>query len=305
MKNKKTILTKIAELLSEPSVAPYFPGLFRGKTGVSVFLNHYFSYCNDTKAEDAAFDLLQSARIQMKSKFNVNYPYGLSGLGTGIAYMIQKGFFDADPDEILEEYDASLLLHVMEFISLSSINQILGIGHYLSFRIKDSKRTEILKELIDKTILLIELHLVREPNLRADIATVLYDFKDSFIKAQELLDGNMSVFDNQRFNDDTWAWFLFFFKAKEIYPARFDAVNSLIINNKYLLSDAEHVMWEQITGSTAELACDELQSLVDQAITQHNYGLQNGLAGIGMSLLQSIDERHSSWLNLLLPLKTV
>lgn len=120
MENIKKKITQIADTFYREKEIPYFPGLYRGKIGIAVFLCHYASWSQQQMYNDFAFDLIEEAQRQMKGKSPVNFPYGLSGMGTGIAYMIQNNYFDANSDEILEDFDNILSRHMSTFVDLSS-----------------------------------------------------------------------------------------------------------------------------------------------------------------------------------------
>jgi hypothetical protein len=209
-------------------VIPFFPGLYRGKTGIAVFFSHYASFSQNEAYSDYAFDLIMEAQRQMKGKNPVNYAYGLSGIGSGIAYLIQNNFFEADPDKILEDFDSILSSHVIRFIDLSSFNQILGTGKYFSYRIKDSRKQDDIRKIIDKTVLLIDLQLTRTQRCYPNALSLLQDLGSVSEEANRLFEKNIKLFDYNCLGEDPWSWYSFFNKTQAMFPEKLETINRMI-----------------------------------------------------------------------------
>jgi hypothetical protein len=275
---------------------PFFPGLYRGKTGIAVFLCHYGVCSKNEKYDDYAYDLIIEAQRQMKGKSPVNYAYGLSGVGSGIAYLIQNRFFEANPDEILDDCDTILSDHILRFIDLSSFNQILGVGKYFSFRIKDSQKRDEIRKIIDKIVLLTDLELTRTPQCNPMVLGLLHDLGSISESARRLFEKNIKLFDYKYVEENAWDWYHFFHKVQTVFPEKMEQINRMITERNSLLSDAEYLRWRAHTGKDPE--DDRIKKAIEQAVAKRDAGLLNGLAGIGLSCLTAMDKRHASWLDL-------
>ena len=233
----------------------------------------------------------------MKGKSPVNYPYGLSGMGTGIAYMVQNKYFNADPDEILEDFDNILSKHMSTAVDLSSFKQTIGIGRYFCTRIKDSNMRDKMKEMIEKIVLLTELQLTRTPYCFPHTLDLLYDLRDISEKARKVFEENMKLFDSHYIKDDPGGWLKFFYKTRASFPERLVEVNKNIIANDLPETDAERVRRNMIIGSEVETAV--VRRAMDQAQAKGDAGLLTGLSGLGLSLICLLDKSHLTWLGLI------
>lgn len=131
MKNEfETYLGRIAEMAMQRKNIPDFPGLFYGKMGVVVFLCQYSSYTQNSKCIDFAIDLIKEINRQIYGKGNINYHYGLSGIGVAIEYLIQNNYFEADADDVLDDFDYAILFSFNKIDSLLSFSQIHDVGKY-------------------------------------------------------------------------------------------------------------------------------------------------------------------------------
>lgn len=297
MENIKTFLRQIADFFYTEKQIPYFPGLYRGKIGVAVFMCHYSRWSQQEKYNNFAFDLIEEAQKQMKGKSPVNYPYGLSGMGTGIAYMLQNQYFTADSDEILEDFDNILSKHMSTIIDLSSFKQIIGIGRYFSIRIKDSKKLDKITKMIEKVMLLTELQLVRTPYCFPYALDLLYDLRDISEKTHRVFKDNLELFDSKYIRDDPWGWFNFFYKTRALFPEKLVEVNRYIIENSLFESESEYIRWNIITGKKVEVVL--VKRAIDQALEKGDAGLLTGLSGLGLSLICLFDKNHLAWLGLI------
>jgi hypothetical protein len=298
MKKIESYLNGIANgFVGGKQKTPFFPGLYRGKTGIAVFLCYYATFSKNEKYDDYAYDLIIEAQRQMKGKSPVNYAYGLSGVGSGIACLIQNSFFEADPDKILEDCDAILSNHITRFIDLSSFNQILGVGKYFSFRIKDSRKQDEIRKIIDKIVLLTDLELTRTPQCNPRVLGLLHDLGSVSEDACRLFEKNIKLFDYKYVEENTWDWYHFFHKMQAVFPEKLKQINGMITEDNTLLSDAEYLRWCAHTGK--ELEEVRTDKVIEQAEAKGDTGLLNGLAGIGLSCLTAIDKQHAaSWLDL-------
>jgi hypothetical protein len=294
----------IADRIIQSRNIPYFSGLLHGKLGIAVFLCHYSSYNQNDLYSEFAYKLIMEAHW----KDPVNYAYGLSGIGTGIEYLVQNNYMEADTDEILEDFDVVLSRALIDYSSLSSLNQILDIGKYFSFRINNTKRNTDIKENIERVVRLIEMQFLREPLCSHRVIDLLYSFRNISLKASHLLDDYCNLFGNQYFVEKSFGWYCFFYKASSIFPEmiyyyteinkwmldRYHLLNSA--NNSFIQKNIEYFMWSLISEN--KILPEQLNLFLNQSESD-NFSLLNGLSGIGLSLLSFMDKKHSSWIDLL------
>lgn len=124
------------------------PGLFSGEMGLVLFFTRYARYTRNDLYMDYSYNLIEKIQKKVYQHTTINYKHGLTGIGSAIEYLVQKGYFEADTDEILEELDKRIFFTYN--IQYLSINEIIGIGHYVGWRISGKS---IQKDLIRQTIL--------------------------------------------------------------------------------------------------------------------------------------------------------
>jgi hypothetical protein len=240
MENIDFYLHSIADTLVTKHKTPNFPGLYRGKMGVAVFLLHHAAHTGNPLYADDAYDLIEKSNRQFYENAPVNYPYGLSGAGAGIAYLIQSKMAEGDSDEVLEDFDRHLSEHIFDLRFLSSFNQLLDIGKYFCFRLLDTHKQEEIKKTTDKIQLLIELQLTRAPSC-SPLALRMLQMLREFPK--------YSIF--------------------------------------------------QDTPKEA-LDLSSIKTDFENALKRQEYGLQNGLAGVGMKCLTVLNKKQSGWQKLIM-----
>jgi hypothetical protein len=292
-------LKNIADKLAEPQNIPYFPGLYYGKTGIALFFSHYALYTQNDMYNEIAFGLISKINTQLYRNNSVNYAYGLCGVGAGIEYLVQNMYFEADTDEVLVDIDLSVSHHLTNYSALSSFNQIIGIGKYLVFRIKNTKRKAAIEKNIEKVVNLIEMQSMRTPFCRPDVLNLLYRFRDISEKALILLNEQIQLFNIQQVEKSPFEWFYFFYKTKEENQNCniIDSVNRLILDEQLILNDMEYTVWSSLSNNN--ITGEQLTRLIEQSKTSQTYGITNGLAGIGLTLLTLMDKQCSTWVELL------
>jgi hypothetical protein len=299
MANIMNDLKNIAGQLAEPQNIPYFPGLYHGKTGLAVFFSHYASYTQNDSYYEIAFDLLSKINTQLYRNNSVNYAYGLCGIGAGIEYLTQNMHFEADTDNVLAGIDFCVSHHLTDYSALSSFNQIIGIGKYLVFRIKNTKRKVEIEKNIGKVVDLIEMQSMRTPFCRPDVLNLLYSFRDVSEKAYILFDNQIQLFNINMIEESPFEWFYFFYKMKERNPNYniIDSINRLILDKQLILNNMEYIMWSLFSGNN--VTNEQLENFINQSKISQTYGIINGLASIGLAMLSLVDKRYSTWVELL------
>ena len=116
-------------------------GLYHGKMGIVLFFAHYSRYTQNHLYDKFAGVLLDEVHESIHAGLPVNFESGLCGIGWGIAYLMQNGFMEGDPDEILSALDALVMERDLLRITDRSMRTGLeGITCYVSKRIHSLSR---------------------------------------------------------------------------------------------------------------------------------------------------------------------
>jgi hypothetical protein len=114
-------------------------GLLHGKMGISICFYHLALQTKNRIYEDYAGELIDEIYDEITIHTPSGFENGLTGIGWGIEYLVQKGFIEADTDEVLEEFDnrifKELIYNTPNDIGL--LNGLVGIGTYFLKRIKN------------------------------------------------------------------------------------------------------------------------------------------------------------------------
>jgi hypothetical protein len=137
-------------------------GLMHGKMGISICFYHLARQTGNQIYEDYAGELIDEIYEEITANTPVDFENGLAGIGWGIEYLVQKGFIEADTDEVLEEFDnrifKELIYNIPQDIGL--LNGLVGIGAYFLKRIKNKASSdEKIPTLTNKQTL---IHLIDE-----------------------------------------------------------------------------------------------------------------------------------------------
>ena len=200
-------------------------GLYSGETGLVLFFARYARYTQNELYLDYCFDLIEKIQSRIHKETLVNYRQGLAGIGSAIEYLVQNSYFEADTDDILEEFDKRIFFTYN--LPYLTIDEIIDVSYYANWRLSGNS---VLKDAISKTVL-------------PQIEKVFYDHSVNVARLQP---------------------------GKKTTPSGFEQKTSV--------------------------HCLELISKDD--FWNKEPGLQNGLAGWGLSLLTELDG-DDSWFSLL------
>lgn len=128
---------KVVHKLVLFSSLPGNSGLFNGKMGLIIFFLHYCKHTGNKTYESIAYDLLDEIMKEISEDSPKNFSIGLSGIGWGIEYMIQKGFVEGDSLEVCEEVDRKLMeKDPVRITDYSIATGLGGVLHYILAHIK-------------------------------------------------------------------------------------------------------------------------------------------------------------------------
>lgn len=147
-------LEEIADTLLLNGTLVNCPGLLHGKTGIAVFFFHYARHTGNELFEDYAIDLIEEVQAQIHTDSPADYKRGISGIGTGIDYLIRNGFLAPGMD-IFEDFDKRMFRAVMydPYLDFSLDDGLTGYGRYWIRRMNDQINCQqaqiVLEHIID------------------------------------------------------------------------------------------------------------------------------------------------------------
>lgn len=116
-------------------------GLFHGKMGIILFFAHYARYTGNHLFDDFAGELLNEIYENVSEELPINLESGLCGIGWGIGYLIQNGFLEGNPDEILKEIDHKVMeLDLKRMKDKSLPTGLQGICCYIHQRLSVARK---------------------------------------------------------------------------------------------------------------------------------------------------------------------
>ncbi|MCL2651597.1 MAG: hypothetical protein FWD60_11325 [Candidatus Azobacteroides sp.] len=139
IKVQTELLQRIARYLMLHSSFTDNIGLLNGKTGIAFFFYHYASYTKRNVYSDFADELIDQIYKEIHINIPLNFKDGLCGIAWSIEYLIQNGFIEGDPDEVLEDLDKRIVEWDVRRVSDYSLETgLTGIACYVISRMKNS-----------------------------------------------------------------------------------------------------------------------------------------------------------------------
>lgn len=123
-------------------------GLYRGEMGLVVFFLRYARYTQNELYTEYSYGLIDNLWNRINYETPIDYKNGLAGIGSGIEYLVQKGFVEADTDELLEDFDDRIFFTFN--LQKLPIEDIMDIGYYASWRLSGNSSK---KDIIQQTVL--------------------------------------------------------------------------------------------------------------------------------------------------------
>lgn len=133
-KERKELLPQIAQFI-DGNVSDYY-GLFNGKMGQILWLEHYSRYSKDQRWDDLATMLWESIQKAIDDRVLPWYfATGLTGIGWALHYLYNHSFIDVLPNETLREIDKAIMEIDLDSLKDTSIDfGLAGILAYCSVR---------------------------------------------------------------------------------------------------------------------------------------------------------------------------
>ena len=145
--NIQTILQQISDVLLINGGFLNNPGLYSGEMGLVLFFTRCARYTQNDLYIDYSYDLVEKIQKRIHRNTPINYREGLAGIGSAIEYLVQNVFFEADTDEILEDFDERIFFTYN--LSRLSIEEIRDIGYYAAWRLSgNSAQKDAIRQII-------------------------------------------------------------------------------------------------------------------------------------------------------------
>ena len=125
------------------------PGLHTGEMGLVLFFARYARFTQNELYSDYSFEMIKRVQSRVNQETTVNYGQGLSGIGSTIEFLVQNGYFEADTDRVLKDFDERIFFTYN--LSYLAFAQVIDIGYYALWRMSGRST---LKDKIFKTVLL-------------------------------------------------------------------------------------------------------------------------------------------------------
>lgn len=126
--------------------APFIPsaGLLTGQLGISLAFYLYYKHTDCTAYGDFADELLNKALESLDQNVDITFSNGLTGIGWGIEYLIQKGFVDGCGVDICENIDRKIMeSDPRRIFDLSLDEGLEGLLHYVLIHISASIKQNV------------------------------------------------------------------------------------------------------------------------------------------------------------------
>lgn len=296
---KKYIDNLAAEVIQSGNI-PCFPGLYYGKMGYAVFLFLYASYSQDKIYQVHAFNLIAEVNSHLHANSPVNYPYGLSGIGTAFAYLIQNDYIKADADKVLNNYDIKLIKALKDNRMLSSDRQIFDIGKYLSTRVKQTNANYQLKDGIGLVIRLICVILLRDYSHVQEACKILSALNSDLVNTNKQVKEKIALWSEYAKKENALEWQYISSITKKKFPIVLK--ENEIIGNEIEVKNASihELMKHSMLSVLLDKKLDDaiIPTLLEKAMVSEMSFL-NGKIGVGLTLLSLLDKKYATWFELI------
>jgi len=225
------------------------PGLYTGEMGIVLFFSHYYGFTKNDLYLECSFNLIEKIQNRIHQDTPINYKQGLAGIGAAVEYLTQNGYIEADTDDILDEFDNRIFFTCN--LSYLPIDLIMDIGYYVIWRISGVSSK---KGLIQQSVL-------------PPIIKVMSEWST---KNKLTLHPTVSFFKEIASDED-----LITKNGSSIVPVW---LHFCCKNSPYGLNAKSH---ESILKKFSNTDSINMKSI--------DLGIQNGLAGLGLTLLTELD----------------
>lgn len=122
-------------ILNVPLLKEY--GLFRGQIGISIALFEYGKLMSNSIYLDIADKIIENYLSKISNSIDVTFSSGISGIGWGVEYLIQKKHVECMSDAVCKQIDKIVMsTDILQIKDFSLDIGVEGILHYVLARIK-------------------------------------------------------------------------------------------------------------------------------------------------------------------------
>jgi len=142
----ENIQKQLTEKLLSSDLTRYPASLFHGKMGLSIYFYQMSRIESNPEYHAKAEQLLDQI---FQNDLSVNHPIdvedGLAGIGLGVTWLVKKGFFEADLNEMLEVIDNAVYRRIAFLKKPTQFSpvQLLHLIGYLYIRLKEQTEQNI------------------------------------------------------------------------------------------------------------------------------------------------------------------
>jgi len=174
----QSILQQIADILLINGGILNNTGLYSGEMGLMLFFSRYGRYTQHDLYMEYAYCLMERIQKRIHQDTPIDYKQGLSGIGSAIEYLVQNGYFEADTDEMLNDFDKRIFFTYN--LTYLTINEIMAIGFYALWRMagNSSKKNMIQQMIMPHIEKMIHAHSVNPSCLQLNQHTIPVGFEE-------------------------------------------------------------------------------------------------------------------------------
>lgn len=134
--NKAFFLSRLADFVRSTVSYVDTGGLYNGRIGLILFFYQYAAYSDKDEYRDLADRMLNGILSNLNRNIPAELKSGLCGLGLLIGYLIQHGFVEGKPDEVLSEMDEMIMAKTdFSLEDWSFETGLLGVMYYVAYRL--------------------------------------------------------------------------------------------------------------------------------------------------------------------------
>lgn len=108
------------------------PGFSEGKAGISIVLFELASILDNELFESCAFELLEESLLSNITE--IDFFNGLTGIGYSLLYLLNKGYIDADFDELFREKHLLIIEKFLDPEFHFQLIELLYLWEYKKFK---------------------------------------------------------------------------------------------------------------------------------------------------------------------------
>ena len=141
--NKAFFLSRLADFVRSTVSYVDTGGLYNGRIGLILFFYQYAAYSDKDEYRDLADRMLNGILANLNRNIPAELKSGLCGLGLLIGYLIQHGFVEGKPDEVLSEMDEMIMAKTdFSLEDWSFETGLLGVMYYVAYRLSTTSKKQ-------------------------------------------------------------------------------------------------------------------------------------------------------------------